>query len=198
MSGTLASNRYGKSRIRLVKVCRRAEQSRGTTGSGDAAPHDIIDLTIDIQLEGDFEPVYTDGDNRTCLPTDTMKNTVYAFARRDAVADVETFAAKLADHFAAKPGVTRARICASQAPWNRIPVAGRPHPHAFVRAGSEEWTATVTRDRDGLDIASGVTNLVVLKTTDSAFARYPRDEYTTLPETRDRILATSITAMWTY
>ena len=192
MPALLGSNRYGKSRIRLVKVCRRS------AGSGHEAPHDILDLTIDVQLEGDFDPVYTDGDNRTCLPTDTMKNTVYAFARRDALADIETFGTKLADHFAAKPGVTRARIFASQAPWNRISVAGRPHPHAFEQAGSEQWTATVTRDRDALDVASGVTNLVVLKTTESAFAGYPRDEYTTLPETRDRILATSITATWKY
>jgi urate oxidase len=193
MSPTLAWNRYGKCRVRLVKV------RRPTAGARESdAPHDLIDLTIDVQLEGEFDSVYTRGDNKSCLPTDTMKNTVYAFARQDSVDDIETFATKLAGHFATKPGVTRALVRASQAPWNRIHVGGRPHPHAFVHAGGEAWTTTVTRNGDRLDVASGLTNLVVLKTRDSAFDGYPRDEYTTLPETRDRILATSITAGWTY
>jgi len=183
---TLAWNRYGKCRVRLVKV-------RRTTGADD-----LVDLTIDVGLEGEFDSVYTRGDNKTCLPTDTMKNTVYAFARQDAVADIETFSIRLADHFAAKPGVTRALVRASQAPWNRITVGGRPHPHAFVHRGGEAWTTTVTRDREGLALSCGLTDLVVLKTRDSAFEGYPRDEFTTLPETRDRILATSITAVWTY
>ena len=183
---TLAWNRYGKCRVRLVKV-------RHTAGADD-----LVDLTIDVGLEGEFDSVYTRGDNKTCLPTDTMKNTVYAFARQDAVADIETFSIRLADHFAAKPGVTRALVRASQAPWNRITVGGRPHPHAFVHRGGEAWTTTVTRDREGLALSCGLTDLVVLKTRDSAFEGYPRDEFTTLPETRDRILATSITAVWTY
>ena len=186
MPARLAWNRYGKSSIRLVKVCRSADR------------HDVVDLTIDVQLEGAFEEVYAGGDNRSCLPTDTMKNTVYALARRHPIGHVETFAVTLADHFAGKPAVERVRIAVSQARWARLAPAGRPHPHAFVRDGDESWTAEVTRSRDGVDIASGLTNLVVLKTTDSAFAGYPRDEYTTLPETRERLLATSVTAVWQY
>jgi urate oxidase len=182
----LAWNRYGKSRIRLVYV-RRARD-----------PHEIIDLTIDVQLEGAFDAVYVDGSNQACLPTDTMKNTVYALARQHPIAHVEAFATRLVDHFAAKPGVSRTRVSTTEARWDRLSVAGRPHPHAFVQAGSEQWTTLVTRDGDGLDIASGLTNLVALKTTDSAFRGYPRDEYTTLAETKDRILATSITAVWKY
>src|SRR4051794_21876467 len=95
----LSWNRYGKSRIRLVKV------RRPLTASGQApAPHELVDLTIDVQLEGAFEAVYVDGDNGPCVPTDTMKNTVYALARQDPIAHVEAFALRLADHFAAKPG----------------------------------------------------------------------------------------------
>src|SRR5205807_6047780 len=129
----------GKSRIRLVKVRK-----------GDR--HEIVDLTIDVQLEGAFESVYVEGDNRACLPTDTMKNTVYALARQDPIVHVETFAARLADHFAAKPGVSRARISMREARWNRLA------PHAFVQAGDEQWTTTVARDGGGLDITSGVVN----------------------------------------
>src|SRR5579871_3118173 len=175
-----AWNRYGKSRIRLVKVDR----------SRDA--HRLIDLTIDVQLEGAFDRVYTDGDNAPCLPTDTMKNTVYAFARTHAIDHVEAFLGRLADHFIIKPGVSRVRVSATEQPWARLA------PHAFAHAGAEQWTAAVTRTPDAIEIASGITGLVVLKTTDSAFAGFPRDAYTTLPETRDRILATSVTATWRY
>jgi urate oxidase len=182
----LSWNRYGKSRIRLVKIRRQRD------------PHEIVDLTIDVQLEGAFEPVYVDGDNGACLATDTMKNTVYALARQDPIGHVEAFALRLADHFLAKPAVSRARISASEQPWDRLSAGGRPHPHAFVQAGAEQWTVLVTRDARGSEITSGLTNLVVLRTSDSAFAGFPRDEFTTLPDTEDRILATSITASWKY
>ena len=185
----LAWNRYGKSRVRLVKVRRPRA----------AAPHEIVYLTIDVQLEGAFDAVYVEGDNRACLATDTMKNTVYALARHDPIAHVEAFALRLADHFAAKPAVSRVRISAVEQPWDRIAVGGRPHPHAFVQPGGEQWTAVVTRAANApAHVVSGVANLVVLKTADSAFSGFPRDELTTLPETDDRILATSITASWAY
>jgi urate oxidase len=182
----LTWNRYGKSRIRLVKV-RRSRDS-----------HELVDLTLDVQLEGAFDAVYVDGDNGPCLATDTMKNTVYALARQDPIDHVEVFALRLADHFLAKPAVARVRISAIEQPWGRLSSGGRPHPHAFVQAGAEHWTTAVTRDAQRTAIVSGLANLIVLKTTDSAFAGFPRDEFTTLPETDDRIMATSITAAWTY
>ena len=185
----LSWNRYGKSEVRLVKVRRTRD------------PHEIVDLTIAVQLEGAFEPVYAEGDNSPCIATETMKNTVYALARQDAIEHVETFACRLADHFAAKPAVSRVRISAVEHRWERLSVGGRPHPHAFVQPGGERWTAVVTRDATkdgGVEVVAGLENLVVLKTTDSAFAGFPRDEFTTLPETHDRILASSVTASWTY
>jgi urate oxidase len=193
---TLTWNRYGKSRVRLVKV-RRPHWGAGAPGVDDV-PHEIVDLTIDVQLEGDFDRVYVDGDNSPCIATDTMKNTVYALARHDPIDHVETFAGRLAAHFLDMAAVTRARISASEYRWDRVDVGGRPHPHAFAQPGGEQWTAVVTRDARGETIVSGLTNLVVLKTTDSSFSGFPRDRYTTLPETEDRILATSITAAWTY
>ena len=182
----LVWNRYGKSRIRLVKVRRSRD------------PHEIVDLTVDVQLEGAFEAVFVDGDNRPCLATDTMKNTVYALARQDPIDHVESFAIRLADHFLGKPAVSRVRISAMEQPWGRLSAAGQPHPHAFVQAGAEHWTCVVTRDTQATEIVSGLANLVVLKTTDSGFSGFPRDEFTTLPDTEDRIMATSITAAWTY
>ena len=185
---TLSWNRYGKASVRLVRVDRSREQ------------HELTDLTIDVQLEGDFAAVF-DGDNRHCIATDTMKNTVYAFARRHPVDSVEAFAILLAEHFAATPPVSSARVTASEQPWAHVAVAGEPHPHAFVQPGGERWTTVVTSQAGaagGVAVQSGLTDLVVLKTAGSAFAGFPRDEFTTLPETTDRIFATSITAAWTY
>src|SRR4029078_1096959 len=65
----LGENRYGKSRIRLVTV------RRGPT------PHNPRDLTGAVALEGSFDAAHTGGDNAGVIATDTMKNTVYAFAR---------------------------------------------------------------------------------------------------------------------
>jgi urate oxidase len=183
---TLTWNRYGKSRMRLVKVRRQRD------------PHELVDLTLDVQLEGAFEGVYAGDDNTLCLATDTMKNTVYALARQDPIVHVESFAERLAEHFAAKPAVSRVRISAVEHRWERITAAGRPHPHAFAQPGGEHWTAVVTHDAEGVDITSGLANLVVLKTTGSAFAGFPRDRYTTLADTEDRVLATSVTAAWKY
>jgi urate oxidase len=184
---SLAWNRYGKSRVRLVKVRRHRD------------PHELVDLTIDVQLEGRFDDVYVAGDNRSCLATDTMKNTVYAFARQDPIEHIETFALRLAHHFRGQAAVELARITVTEHRWERLSVGGRPHPHAFVQPGGEQWTATVTSAAAGAAaIMSGLSGLVVLKTTDSAFAGFPRDRYTTLPETDDRILATSVTASWAW
>jgi len=155
---TLAWNRYGKARVRLVKVAKRRPS------------HDLIDLTIDVQLEGGFGPVY-DGDNALCVATDTMKNTVYALARRFAIDHVESFLSRLADHFVEKTAVTAARLTAVEQPWTRL------SDHAFVQPGREHWTCVVTRDQERTTTVSGLSDLIVLKTTDSAFSGFPRDAY---------------------
>jgi urate oxidase len=186
MTATLGTNRYGKSRIRLVKVRRERD------------PHEIVDLTVDVQLEGAFDPMYTDGDNTACVATDTMKNTVYAFARGDRLDCIERFALRLAEHFLAQPAVARARVAIEEQPWSRLAAGGAPHPHAFMREGAGAWTAAVTRAPEKTEVVSGLADVVLLKTTDSAFAGFPRDRFTTLAETADRILATSMTASWTY
>src|SRR5690242_17910403 len=143
---TLAWNRYGKSSVRLVRVAR------------ESASHDLVDLTIDVQLEGAFDSVY-EGDNRACLATDTMKNTVYALAR-DPIGSMESFALRLADHFAAQPSVSAVRIGATEQPWTRLAAAGRPHPHAFMQPGGERWTTEVVSDEAGTRVTSGQTGHV--------------------------------------
>jgi urate oxidase len=183
----LGENGYGKSRVRLVKVSRRDGR------------HELRDLTVSVRLEGAFEEAHVRGDNRDVLPTDTMKNTVYALARQMEIDDIEDFARALATHFLPEnPVVNRARVIVREQAWNRIPVAGRAHPHAFVRQSDEMDVAVVTADGDGARVESGIDDLRILKTTGSAFEGYPRDRYTTLRETSDRVLASAMRVRWTY
>ena len=183
----LAETAYGKSRVRLVKVSRRGDR------------HDLKDLTVAIRFEGDYDQSYTDGDNSGVLPTDTMKNTVYALAAEEAVDEPDAFGLTLASHFLERnPRLARVRIDLTEHPWNRIIVGDRKHGQAFVRQGGESRSATIRGDRTKLTVGAGIRDLVVLKSSRSAFAGFIRDEYTTLAETEDRLLATSLKATWQY
>ena len=75
----LADNAYGKNAINLSKIIRHANK------------HDIRQISVNISLQGDFEIVYTVGDNTAVLPTDTMKNTVYALAKEHFTGSIEAF-----------------------------------------------------------------------------------------------------------
>ena len=188
MSTVLGRNSYGKSRVRLVKVTRGPDR------------HDLFDLTVDVALEGDFAAAHTAGDNTGLLATDTMRNTVYALAQgHDDVGDLERYGMRLVEHFlAAGPTVTRARVRLAAHPWSRLTADGGPDPHAFQRGNGGDRVATVAGDAAGISVEAGIDGLVVLKTTGSGWEGYHRDEYTSLAETDDRIMATEVTARWTY
>jgi urate oxidase len=176
----LAADRHGKAEVHLVKVDR------------DTPTHQLHDLSITTELSGDFAAAYTDGDNSHVHTTDTQKNVVYAKARELAVASPEGFLLALADYWAEQPWVEGSLMRAEQYAWDPIPVNG----HSFVRQGQETRTAVVTSAGREHVVVSGLTGLVVLKSTGSEFSGFPRDRYTTLAETTDRILATSVTAEW--
>ena len=161
--------------------------------------HGVRDLTVNIRFTGRYEESYTEGDNSAVLPTDTMKNTVYALAARDGVAQPEAFGLALARHFLDRnPRLERVRIDVAEQHWDRIPAAADAQGTAFVRRGPETRTAAVQAGRRRTLVGGGVADLVILKTAGSAFAGFLRDEYTTLAETRDRLLATALTATWRY
>ncbi|MFR9728692.1 factor-independent urate hydroxylase [Saccharopolyspora sp. MS10] len=185
MGIVLGPNQYGKAEIRLVAVRR------------DGQRHGLRDLTISTALRGDFADAHLSGDNANVLPTDTQKNTAYAFAKQAPVGEVEDFALRLGRHFLnTREPVRGARILVEEHAWERIEVGGAGHEHSFRRGSEEKRTAAVTFDGDAVHVVSGLTDLVVLKTTGSEFWGYPKDEYTTLPETTDRILATAVSARW--
>jgi urate oxidase len=177
--GTLGPNRYGKAEIRLMKVDR------------DTPRHVLHDLNVSVALSGDMDAVHLEGDNSAVLPTDTQKNTVYAFAREHGVGHVEEFAALLARHFVeTQEAVAEARVHIEEYAWERL------GDHSFARTGPHLRTASVDVGPAGTRTVSGVRDLVLLSSTDSEFAGFAVDEYTTLPETDDRIMCTSVDARW--
>ena len=198
----LTQTSYGKSRIRLVRVTRHGGPST-SSGSSRASSrddrHELRDLTVAVAFEGSYDTSYTDGDNRDVLPTDTMKNTVYALAGREGVGEPEAFGLLLGRHFIERnPKLTRVTIDLTEHAWGGIIVGAREHGQAFVRRGPDTRTARIVTDRAGVAITAGIADLIIMKTSHSGFAGYPRDEFTTLPETNDRLLATSMTTTWTY
>lgn len=178
--------RYGKSAIRLVKIV------RGPAGNA------VRDLTIDIALEGDFAASYTDGVNAGVVATDTMKNTTYAMAKDRLTGSIEAFGRVLASHFLGFDQVERAIVTIREHRWTPVPTAAGASKDAFLRDPSVTRLAVVTGSRHAFLVEAGIEDLTVMKTGKSSFAGFPRDEFTTLPETSDRIMATKVSARWRY
>jgi urate oxidase len=187
----LGANQYGKAESRVVRIYR------------DTPRHQIRDLNVSSALRGNFEAAHTTGDQSDVLPTDTQKNTAFAFAKEKGIGAIEDYALTLGGHFIdSAPAADGARIEVEEYTWERIQVDGQGHDHSFVRAGSGVRTTVVNVEGRGADrkayVVSGIKDLVVLKSTGSEFHGFLKDKYTTLPETDDRILATSLVARWRY
>jgi urate oxidase len=187
MSTLLVENSYGASRVRLVKVARAPGR------------HAFKELTVGVQFEGDFEKSFTAGENANILPSDTIKNTIYALAKLYSIEQIEEFAQTLIDHFLTdNPQVSRINVEISEQLWNRVSFGGNPHPSTFTPAGPEQRTAMVSGTRNSVAIESGIQDLILVKTAGAGFEGYRRDPFTTLQASSDQVLATSVNARWLY
>jgi urate oxidase len=184
----LTENRYGKSRVRLMKVTRHPHG------------HDLFEWTVQVLLKGDFTSAHLEGDNSKILPTDTMKNTIYSIARSSTATSMEEYAKELADFLLKRnPQVESASIRIESTLWKRLIIEGDPHPSTFMRGSNEHQTTSVERAQDrAFQILSGLDDLVLLKTANSGFEGYIKDSLTTLPETKDRLFGTAVRAEWRY
>jgi len=187
MAIVLGPNRYGKAEVRLMHVDRTTPV------------HVITDVNITSQLIGDFSATFLTGANDRIIATDTQKNTAYALARKDGISTIEEFALRLARNYVGTYDyVTGARMEIEQYSWDRIPTAAGPHDHSFVKGSGAIRTTLVRKDRNSETVISGIRDLVVLKSTGSEFHGFPDVPYTSLVETDDRVMATSVTARWVY
>jgi urate oxidase len=182
----LGQNQYGKAETRVVKVTR------------DGATHHIKDLNVSVSLTGDMDEVHYSGSNANVLPTDTTKNTVYAFAKEYGIESAERFGIHLARHFVtSQEPIRTARVRIEEYAWERIEHSGEG-AHSFVRKGQETRLAQITYDGERWEVVSGLKDLTVMNSTDSEFWGYVKDKYTTLPEAYDRVLATSVSGRWRF
>jgi urate oxidase len=184
----LLEDRYGKARVRFVRVKRR-------TGGND-----FCEWSVDVLLRGDFADCFAEGDNSKILPTDTMKNTVYSVARNSPAQCMEDFAKELTEFLLQRNAqVSEVEVSVREKAWEHLRANGKPHPTTFVLASAERQTASVTRQQNGdVTVVSGLEDLVIMKTADSAFAGYIKDSLTTLPESSDRLFGTAVWSRWTY
>ena len=188
MSGIiLGKNQYGKAENRLVRIYR------------DAPRHEIHDVNVSVCLRGDFTAAHLAGDQSEVLPTDTQKQTAYAYAKERGLQSIEDYGLTLARHFVADvEPVLGARIEIEEYAWERAIVDGAEHDHTWVRKGQEVRTAAITVDDTGEWVIGGFKDLVILKSTGSEFAGFLTDPYTVLEPTHDRVMATSLVAQWRY
>jgi urate oxidase len=188
MPARLYSNRYGKSRVRLMRLTKYFSH------------HDLDEWTVQILLTGDFDSAHTLGDNSKILPTDTMKNTIYFVARESKSDSMEAYAEELIYYILTRnPQVSSAEVVIESTLWKRLTVDGKPFPTAFMRGSDERQTATVARHQGApFTITAGLDHLTLLKTSQSAFTGYIKDPLTTLPETTDRLFGTALKAEWPF
>lgn len=183
----LAAVRYGKNRVRLLKVFRAGKT------------HTIKELEVTTLLQGDFESSYTAGDNSKVVPTDTIKNAIHVLAKKHLADQIEEFAQIVGRHFLDRYEQTSiAEVAIAERQWQRLQIDEKPHPHSFQRAAETESVTRVVSSPKSVVVQSGVRALTILKSTESGFEGYPKCDLTTLPETADRILATSFSGTWTY
>jgi len=187
MAIILGENQYGKAENHVVRIVR------------DTLRHEIHDLNVTTALRGPFQPAYLVGDQSNVLPTDTQKNTAFAFAKSVGVDSIEAYGLALARHFfnAVEP-VQGARVEIEEFAWARAIIDGTEHDHTWTRTGAETRTAAITVDATGEHVIGGFKDLVILKSTGSEFAGFLNDEFTTLKETHDRVMATSLVAKWRF
>ena len=190
----LVSHRYGKSRIRLMRV------SRHEASEGSPAHHDLDEWTVEVLLTGDFAETFTTGDNSRIVATDTMKNTVYSLARKSEARSIEAYALELIDWLLGRNAqVSGVKVSIESHLWKRLTIEGQPYPTAFMKGSDERQTTHVSRQQgEGAKIRSGFDGLTLLKTAQSGFVGFIRDELTTLPETTDRLFGTIVKAEWPY
>lgn len=183
----LGANKYGKAEVRLVRIAR---------GAGPEGCDLIRDFNVSSSLSGDLADSHLSGDNAKVLATDTQKNTVYALSSKLGPVEPEVLALELARHFVgSQKAIKRARLKIEEYPWEPVGAAG----HSFARRGGMIRGTRVVHDKKaGTSVVSGVDGLTVLNTTRSEFWGFPRDEYTTLAETKDRVLATEVSAWWRF
>src|SRR6202045_4735081 len=181
----LIKSKYGKGRVRVMRLHR------------DGGRHEVSQLSIKVMVEGDIARTFTHADNSNSVSTDTIKNVVNIVARENTGLSTEEFCQVLAKKYLdTYPQMASVAVTAHETKWNRLSFDGKPHPHSFVLDNNGKPLVELTATRQGSTLTSGVDGFTFMKSTQSGWAGYVKDPYTTIPETHDRMCATSMVASW--
>jgi urate oxidase len=184
---SLIRSSYGKGRVRVLRLHRDGEQ------------HEVRETAVKVLLEGAFDKSYTEGDNLSVIATDSIKNLVNITARQNLRATNEALGIAIGKTFLDRySDVERANVEVVETQWQRLSFDGTPHGHSFTKSGNGNPVARIRASRGSTEIESGVDGFTFMKTTGSGWVKYVMDDVTTLPETEDRIAATSMNAIWRY
>jgi urate oxidase len=173
-------------------------------------PNALLAASIDLEVFGDdFLPAYTHGDNSMIVATDSMKN----FIIRESLTFEGATLEGLLHHLGTGFSTTYEQLHTLRVTGRELPFAGGSVPdgaggfvvsnNLFEVTGGAVANASVSLRRDDGDVqvtghACGLTGMSLMKLTGSAFTAFVRDDYTTLPDRRDRPLYILMDVGWRY
>ena len=191
-SGT-KRNYYGKGDVTVYRLHRRGNQPEGVSP--------VFAASVKMLIYGEaFWPTYTTGDNTGLVATDSMKNFIQRETLRFSGGDMESYCHFLAEKFL----VTYLQAEGAQVSAVEIPHAFLPQSAvAFAPSGPDRAGARVELNRDGqalrlVEARSSITGFKLLRLGGSAFYGFVHDEYTTLPDIRNRPLHMWLDLDWAY
>lgn len=172
------SSSYGESRLRMLRVLRRGDR------------HDPKDLTVALRLEGDAA---------ARIPGEAIKNLVHRIAREQDHPAIETLALSMCARIVAEyPAVRLARVEIVEQPWTRLEAGGKPQGQAFMPAGVERRTVTVTGNGTRTAVTAGLDNLVLLRTSGFAPDQRSRAADEETAEGLQRLFIAALGVRWSY
>jgi urate oxidase len=186
---TLHHSQYGKHRVRVLKIFREPEGRQ-----------DVRELTVRVMLSLSEDASFASDDNHLVVPTDTVRNTVNFLAHEFLGPCRHAFTRVIGRHFLATYAhVAAVEVGIEEKVWARWFGQGGPHPHVFTHQanGTPEAHGVFSRS-GGESLSGGLSDHLILKSTASSFTGYHQCPLTTLPPAEDRILATRMSARWTF
>jgi len=183
----LGYNKYGKANVKFLRVVKETPK------------HLVHEVKAKMQLEGDFNESFETGNNRQVVPTDTMKNSLYIYAKKFNLNCLEEWAIEVGkDMLQRHNQISVVNLELEESNWERIKINGIEHNHAFLKREGIRF-ATMKMQRNGqIKLNCGIKDLIIMKSTQSGFENYVKDEYTTLVETKDRVFCTKLFVSWEF
>jgi len=184
---------YGKGDVIAYRLHREGNEPEGQ--------NPVFGANVLLLIYGDaFWPTYTTGDNTNLIATDSMKNFIQRETMNFTGNDLESYCRFLAEKFLTTyPQAEGAQVTATEIPYAPLVRQALACPPVFIPAGPDRAYARLELAREGpIEIRSGIQGFKLLRLGGSAFYGFVRDQYTTLPEIKNRPLHMWLDLEWSY